>query len=92
MLTKIGIGSLIAGLFMGLFAGISGFMEKKTFWVDLTLSKIFGEDSAESFITITSNETIQNILDSFMYELPVFCLVLAIGVFCLLFGLFVKDF
>lgn len=92
MLTKIGIGSLIAGVFTAIFAGISGLMEKKNYWVDLTLSKVFGEDATESFITFTSSETIQNILDSFMYELPVFALLLATGIICLVFGLFVKDF
>ncbi|MBU1195288.1 MAG: hypothetical protein KKE62_15695 [Proteobacteria bacterium] len=92
MLTKIGIGSLIAGVFMAIFAGISGLMEKKNFWVDLTLSKIFGEETTESFITFTSSETIQNVLDSFMYEVPVSIIALATGLICLVFGLFVKDF
>lgn len=92
MLTKIGIGSLLAGLFMGVFSGISSFMEKKSFWVDLTLSKVFGENTAESFITFFSNETIQDILDSLMYEIPVFGLLLAIGVLCLFVGLFVKNY
>lgn len=92
MITKIGIGSTIAGLFLGIFAGISTLMKDENYWVDLTISKIIGEDATESFITITSYEGVQNILDSLMYELPMYGLLLGIGLLFLIVGLFIKNF
>ncbi|MCP3874333.1 MAG: hypothetical protein GY699_14415 [Desulfobacteraceae bacterium] len=91
MITKLGICSVIAGLFVGLFAGISSFMADKTFWVDLTISKIIGEDNAESIIMSIDSVAVQNFLDSFIYELPFFLFLIGLGVVSLVIGMFVKD-
>jgi len=37
MVSKLGIYSLLAGLFMALFSGISTFMKADNIWVGLTL-------------------------------------------------------
>ncbi len=91
MLTKLGIGSLLVGFFMGVFAGISGFMEKENLWVDLTISKVLGEDQTESIITSINNMTIQGGLDVFMYETPLFGIFLGLGVILLVVGMFFKS-
>ncbi len=91
MTTKIGIFSLAAGLFMAIFAGISGLMAANNFWVDLTISKLIGEDTTESIITCTDIIVIQDTLDSFMYEWPVFGLLLGLGAVLLIIGLFLKN-
>ena len=90
MITKLGITSLLAGLFVGLFAGISTFMGSKNFWVNLTLSKIFGETKSESIISWFDTMAIQNGLDFFFYEVPVFAVLMCLGVILLAISLFVK--
>ena len=91
MISKLGIYTLLAGLFLGLFAGISTFMSADNIWVGLTLSKIIGEDRAESMITFFDSVSIQNALDIFFYSIPAFVLVLSLAVILLVISLFVRE-
>ena len=91
MLTKLGIVSLLAGFVLGVLSGISGFMEKQTVWADLTLSKLLGEDRAASVITVIDAAAFQNAMDMLIYEVPVFLLLIFLGMFLLLVALFVKN-
>ncbi len=91
MVSKLGICSLLAGFFAGLFAGISGFMEKKTFWSDLTISKIIGVDKSESIIEFFNIEVIQNSLDTLFYEIPFFIVLIGVGVLFLVVSLFLNT-
>ncbi len=91
MLTRIGILSLLAGLFMGLFSGISQFMGGDNIWIDLTLSKVFGEDTAESVITFFDVVMIQESLDYLFYKMPLFGLLLLVGGIFLVIGMFIKQ-
>lgn len=90
-MTRLGIYSLLAGLFMGLFSGISSFMATQNFWVDLTLSKLIGENRSESIIGIIEIPVVQTLLDSVLYEVPFFCCLLGMGAVFLIVGLFVKE-
>lgn len=91
MFSKLGIYTLLAGLFLGLFAGISTFMSADNIWVGLTLGKITGEDRAESIITFFDSVTIQNALDSFFYSIPAFVLLISLAVILLVISLFVRE-
>ncbi|WP_148278139.1 hypothetical protein [Desulfobacula toluolica] len=91
MFTKLGIFSLAAGFVMGIFSTVSGFMESKNFWVDLTLSKIIGNDTSETVITLIGSDFIQKNLDFLIYDLPFFCFLFGLGVVFLIISLFVKD-
>ena len=91
MMTKLGICSLLAGFCAGVFSGISKFMEARNFWVDLTLSKMIGEDRAERIVTLIDVEAVRNSLDYLMYDLPLFCFLLGLGVVFLLIGMFVEK-
>ncbi|MFH2057882.1 MAG: hypothetical protein ABIJ59_03165 [Pseudomonadota bacterium] len=90
MITKLGITSLLAGFFVGLLAGISSFMATKNFWVNLTLSKIFGEAKTESIITWFDTLAIQSGLDFLFYTVPVFAVLMCLGVILLVISLFIK--
>lgn len=91
MIAKLGIYSLLAGFFLGIFSGISSFMEAKNFWVDLTISRIVKEESCEAFIGLTDIAFIQNLLDFLIYELPIFAFLLGLGLIFLLISLFEKS-
>lgn len=91
MIMRLGIYSLLAGFFMGVFSGISNFMATKNFWADLTISKIIGEDNSEAVITLMDTAVIRNSLDFLIYELPFFCFLLGIGLVLLIISLFVKS-
>ncbi|MCD4719498.1 MAG: hypothetical protein K8S13_06515 [Desulfobacula sp.] len=91
MMTRLGIYSLLAGFFLGIFAGISGFMESKNFWVELTISKMIGEDRSEAIIELIDVAVIQNSVDFLIYELPFFCFLLGLGLILLIISLFEKS-
>jgi len=76
MLTKLGISTVLAGIFVALFSGVSQLVKADTFWVDLTLSKIIGQENSETVILLTDIAVIQNVFDFIIYDLPflVFCL------------------
>ena len=88
---RLGIYSLLAGFFVGIFSGISKFMETKNFWVDLTISKMIGEDNSETIIGLIDVAVVQDSLDFLIYELPFFCILLGIGLVFLIISLFVKS-
>ena len=90
-MVRLGIGSLIAGFFIGVFSGVSGFMEKKTFWVDLTINKIIGDDRSEAIIGFIKIDAVMDALDYLIYEIPFFCDLLGLGVLLLVISLFFKN-
>ena len=91
MMTRLGICSLLAGFFVGVFSGISSFMETNNYWVDLTISRMIGEDNSETIIGLIDVAIVQNSLDFLIYELPFFCLLLGIGAVLLIISLFMKT-
>ena len=91
MFGKLGIGCLLAGLFVGIFGGISNLMQVDNLWVGLTLTKLLGEDRAESIITWFDSAAIQDNLDLLFYDVPFFVLILSLGVILIVISLFVKD-
>ena len=91
MVSKLGIYCLLAGLFMGLFSGISTFMRADNIWVGLTLSTLLGEAKTESIITTFNSTVIQNALDTFFYNTPLFLLVLFLSGIFLLTSMFLRE-
>lgn len=91
MITKLGIYSLLVGLFVGLFTGISRFMGIENFWSDLTVSRLIGEDNSEAIIVLTDVVAIQNFMDYLIYELPFFCFLLVVSLILLIISLFTKT-
>ena len=91
MMAKLGIYALLAGFFLGLFKGISSFMESKNFWVDLTISKLIGEDNSEAIIELINVAVVQNVLDFVIYELPFFIFLFGIGLVFLVISLFMNT-
>jgi len=91
MITRVGIWSLLIGCFVGLFKGISQFMESSNFWVDLTISKIIGEANSETVVLLTDIVPVQNFFDFLIYDLPFFCFLLGVGCILLIISLFVKS-
>ncbi len=91
MIARLGIYSLLAGFFLGIFSGISSFMEAQNFWVNLTISKIINEDTIGAVIGFTDIAVIQNFLDFLIYEMPIFALLLGLGLILLLISLFEKS-
>ena len=79
MFTKFGILSILAGVFIGIFSTISGFMQADNIWVGLTLSKL-NEDMAERIVDAVSVEFIQNALYTLFYDLPLAGVVVGLGV------------
>ncbi len=91
MITRVGICLSLAGLFVGLFSGISKFMEATNFWVDLTISKMIGDNSCETIILFMDAAIIQKSLDFLIYDLPFFVFLIGVGVILLIISLFVKT-
>ncbi len=91
MMVRVGICSLLAGFFIGVFSGVSSFMEEKNLWSDLTISKIIGEDTSESIIGFIDVMAIQDGLDVLIYEIPFSIVVFGFGVIVLLLSLFMKN-
>ena len=88
---RLGIYSLLAGFFLGIFSGISSFMESNNFWVNLTISKMIGEDKSEAIIELINVAVVQNSLDFLIYEAPCFALLLGLGLVLFIISLFVKS-
>ncbi len=91
MVTRLGIYSLLAGFFVGVFNGISHFMGVNNIWVNLTISKLIGPDMSESIAEAVNIESIRGILSYLIYDLPFFCFLLGMGVLFLILSLFVKE-
>ena len=91
MITKLGISTLLAGIFVGIFSGISQFMEAHTFWVDLTISKIIGQENSETIVLLTNYVSVQNFFDYIIYDLPFFLFLIGIGIILLIISLFEKT-
>jgi hypothetical protein len=91
MVTRIGIYSLLAGFFVGVFNGISSFMGVNNIWVNLTISKLIGPDVSESIAGGVNIEPIRQIVSYLIYDLPFFCFLLGMGVVFLILSLFVKE-
>jgi hypothetical protein len=91
MITRLGFYSLLAGVFVGIFNGISQFMGSKNFWVDLTISKIIGQDISETITGFINIPAIKNALDYLINAMPFFIFLLALGIILLILSLFVKN-
>ncbi len=90
MLTRLGIYSILAGFFIGVFTGISRFMKSDNFWVDLTISKFTGEysDTIVDFIPV---DFIQDSLYFAIYELPFAGAILGLGILFFMIGAIGKQ-
>ena len=91
MTTRLGIYSLLIGLFVGIFSGISQFMGSKNIWANLTISKIIGDDTSDTIIGFIPVLAIKNSLDYLIYSLPFFVFLIGLGIIFLLISLFVKN-
>mgnify|MGYP001554390876 CR=1 FL=1 len=91
MISKFGIVSLVLGLALGVFSGISRFLGMKNKWADGTLSGLLGEEKTEGLITWFDAAFIQNSLDILFYETPFFILAGAVGIIALVTSLFVRE-
>ncbi len=90
MFTKLGIYCILAGFFIGIFAGISTFMKSDNFWVDLTISKFTG-DYSDTIVETIPVDVIQDGLYFVIYELPFAGAMLGLGVIFFLIGAIVKQ-
>lgn len=90
MWSKLGIVSIGAGFFIGVFSGISNFMQADNFWVHLTLSKITG-DFSESIVTLIPVQAVQNVLQSIVYEIPLGWIAVGLSVVFFFISFFVKE-
>lgn len=91
MASKLGIYAILAGIFTGLFNGISNFMGADNFWVGLSISKIIGDAASESIVEAINLAFVQNSLYFLFYELPFFLFLIGIGVVLRIISRFVKD-
>ena len=91
MINRLGIYALFAGGFVGVFSSISQFMGSKNLWVNLTISKIIGEDTSEAILGFISIYVIKSSLASLIYSVPFYVILLGSGVIFLIIGLFVKN-
>ncbi len=91
MITKLGIFTLLIGIVVALFSSISRFFETHTFWVDLTISKIIGQENSETVVLLTDIAVVQNVCDFIIYDLPFFFFLLGIGFILLTISLFKKG-
>lgn len=91
MLTKAGILSLIAGFVVAVFTGISKFMESHNFWVDLTISKLLGDEATDSLIYLSDVVFIQDSLNFLVVEIPFSAFLIGLGGFLLVISLFLKN-
>ncbi len=91
MFTKSGILSVLAGLVVAVFTGISKFMESRNFWVDLTISKLLGENATDSFINFTDTEAIRSLLSFLVIELPFSGFLIGLGVLLLILSFSLKN-
>ena len=90
MFTKLGILSILAGGFVGLFSVISGFMKADNIWVGITLSKVTG-DLADSVLNAVSEGVFQDGLYTLFYQIPLGGVIIGLGVVFLLISLFTKE-
>ncbi|WP_457553228.1 hypothetical protein [Desulfobacula sp.] len=91
MTTRLGIYSLLAGIFVGIFKGISQFMGSKNVWLDLTISTIIGKEYAKSVSGLINVVYVKNWLDYFIYDLPFFIILLGLGIILIIISLFMKN-
>ena len=90
MATRLGIYSILIGLFTGVFTGISKFMKVDNFWVDLTLSRFTGAHS-DTIVEFIPVGFIQDGLSFFIYELPLSGVFLGLGLVLFLAGAVLKE-
>lgn len=90
-MARLGIYTLLAGLFVGIFKGISQFMGSNNFWVDLTISKMIGQSTSDAIIQFIPVLAIKNSLEYLIYTLPFFIFLLGLSVAFFFISLFVKN-
>jgi len=89
---RLGIYSLLAGVFVGIFNGISQFMGSQNFWIDLTISKIIGENTSRTITGFINILPIKTGLEYLVYTLPFFIFLLGLSAVLLVISLFVKNY
>ncbi len=92
MLTKIGILGVLAGFIVGVFSGISKFMESKNFWVDITLSKVIGETATQKITGITEAGIFHDALHYLLLDLSFSFFLAGLGLILLVISLFFKNY
>ena len=90
MWSKLGILSILAGFFIGVFCGISNFMKSDNLWVNLTLSKIFG-DFSDTLVEAIPVQAVQDTLQYIVYELHLGWVLAGLSVIFFFISLFVKE-
>ena len=65
-------------------------MQTNNFWVDLTISKIIGEDPSQTVIGLLNIAILRDTLDFLIYDLPFFCFLVGLGIVLLIISLFGK--
>lgn len=90
MFSKLGIASMLAGAFVGIFSIISKFMQADNIWVDITLSSLTG-DLSDTIVDAVSIEVIHDFLYALFYEFPLGAVILVFGLICFAISLFVKE-
>lgn len=90
MFTKLGILSILAGFFVGVFSIISKFMQADNIWVGLTLSTLTG-DTTDTIVNVSSVEAIHDALYALFYQLHLGGVLVGLGVIFLVISLFLKE-
>jgi len=83
--------SLIAGFVVAVFTGISKFMGTDNFWVGLTISKLLGDDTTKALIDFSDEGILHDSLYFLVVNLPFSGFLIGLGVFLLVFSLFIKN-
>ncbi|MCP4023504.1 MAG: hypothetical protein GY729_16785 [Desulfobacteraceae bacterium] len=90
MFTRLGIYSLLIGFFIAIFSTISKFMNQDNIWVNMTIAKLMG-DKASPMVESIGNESVQELVRYFLFQLPVFGLILGLGGLFFIISFFMKE-
>ncbi|WP_022663608.1 hypothetical protein [Desulfospira joergensenii] len=90
MWSKLGIFSLLAGFFIGVFSGISNFMGSDNFWVNLTLSDLIG-DFSDSLVEAVPVQAVQDGLSFIVFDLHFGWLLAGLSLIFFLISTVVKE-
>lgn len=92
MFSKAGILTLVSGLVVAVFTGVSKFMQKENFWVDLTLSKLMGENATDAILRFSDAPAFQDLFQYLLIGLPLSFFLIGLGALLLFISLFVKNY
>ncbi len=82
-----GILSCLGGLLVLIFQGLASLMGKKNEWSNLVL----GDFLNDFFANIFDKLPLQNLVESIVYDIALYQLLLGVGVFFIVVGLLLKD-